>query len=252
MAKGDLKHQIQKLIGKTGYQLKRVDPGVSMDDPYAMQRTLLGPDIDTIFEVGAADGSDTENYCRTYPKATVYAFEPLDESFAKVQARMPSNPGLKPFQVALSDHEGEATFFVAEWNDSSSLLPPRETGSNFDAYQKTKSEQTVKTTTLDAFREREGIDRIDLLKVDAQGAELSILNGAEGTFDAGLIDLVFIEVQFLPIYEGAARYDELATFLYSKGFSLLNLYDLQHNQRGQLCWGDALFVHDSFKPASVR
>lgn len=251
MAKGDFKHQIQKLLGKTGYTLKRIDKGVSFDDPYAMQRGLLGPDIDTIFEIGAADGTDTENYCRDYPQAHVYAFEPLDESFAKVEARVAANPRLKPFQLALSDREGEATFFVAEWDDSSSLLPPRETGSNFDAYQKTKGEQTVKTMTLDAFRDREGIDRIELLKVDAQGAELSILNGAEKTFDAGAIDVVFIEVQFLPSYEGAARYDELATFLYSKGFHLHNFYDLQHNHRGRLCWGDALFVHDSFEPASA-
>ncbi len=249
MAKADLKHRIQTMLGKVGYQLRRIEAGVSIDDPYEMQRTLLGPGIGTIFEVGAADGTDTANYCRDYPRADVYAFEPLDESFAKVQARVAANPRLKPFQIALSDREGESKFFIAESNDSSSLLPPRETGSNFDEHHRTRAEQTVRTTTLDAFRAEHGIERIDLLKVDAQGAELSILDGAEETLDSGRIGLIFIEVQFMPVYEGAPRYDELATRLYSKGFSLHNFYDLQHDQHGRLCWGDALFVHESFTPA---
>jgi FkbM family methyltransferase len=249
MAKANVKHRVQTILAKAGYQLRRVEGGSSVDDPYAMQRALLGPGVETIFEVGAADGTDTENYCRDYPRADVYAFEPLDESFAKVQARAGTNPRLKPFQIALSDREGESTFFIAESNDSSSLLPPRETGSNFDEHHQTRAEQTVKTTTLDTFRAEQGIGRIDLLKVDAQGAELSILDGAEQTLTAGQVSLIFIEVQFIPAYEGAPRYDELATRLYSKGFSLHNFYDLQHDQHGRLCWGDALFVHESFTPA---
>ena len=245
----NLKNRIQTALGKAGYQLRRIEKGVSIDDPYQMQRTLLGPGISTIFEVGAADGADTENYCRDYPEADVYAFEPLDESYAKVAARASANPRLKPFQLAFSDREGESTFFVAESNDSSSLLPPRETGSNFDAHHRTRAEQTVKTITLDAFRAEQGIGRIDLLKVDAQGAEMSILEGATGTLDAGLIGLIFIEVQFMPVYEGAPRYDELAAVLYSKGFALHNFYDLQHDQHGRICWGDALFIHEAFEPA---
>jgi len=245
MARGDWRGVVQRLIGSTGYQLRRIEKGVSIDDPYEMQRTLLGPGIRTIFEVGAADGADTENYAETYPEATIYAFEPVKENFAEIKERAKRIPRLVPVEMALSDRIGESTFYIAESNVSSSLLPPKETGSRFDELQKTRAEERVQTTTLDAFCSERDIGEIDLLKIDAQGAELSILNGGAGMFDRGGISLVFLEVQFLPSYEGASRYDELATFLYSKGFELHNLYDLHHNQRGQLCWGDALFVRPS-------
>ena len=57
------------------------------------------------------------------------------------------------------------------------------------------------------------------------------------------IDMVFTEIHFLESYEGSARFDQVMNLLCRHGFQLHQLYDLNNNHRGQLTWGDALFVH---------
>ncbi len=57
------------------------------------------------------------------------------------------------------------------------------------------------------------------------------------------IDLIYTEVLFMDMYEGAAGFHVLMAYLLGKGFQLHNLYELARNQKGRLAWGDALFVH---------
>jgi hypothetical protein len=79
--------------------------------------------------------------------------------------------------------------------------------------------------------------------MDAQGAELKILVGAQQMLERSAIDMVFTEVHFLESYEGAARFDQVMALLVGYGFQFHGFYGLNHNHRGQTCWGDALFVH---------
>ena len=94
-----------------------------------------------------------------------------------------------------------------------------------------------------------GITHIDLLKMDAQGAELQILNGGRRTLARGGIDLIYSEVHILESYQGSALFYQLCALLAEHGFRLHNLYGLTHNQKGQLAWGDAIFLHERVRPA---
>ena len=132
---------------------------------------------------------------------------------------------------------------LSNWVDASSLLKPKTTGSSFDAYQASSRSIPVTVDTLDAVCEREHVTHIDLLKMDAQGAELKILAGAQAMLARGAIDMVFSEVHFMESYEGAARFDQVMALLVQQGFQFHSFYGLNHNHRGQTTWGDALFVH---------
>ncbi len=87
----------------------------------------------------------------------------------------------------------------------------------------------------------------DIIKVDTQGSELSILEGAEDTLKA--VGLVEVEVEFLPMYEGQPLFGDVASFMGDHGFELLylNRAFVTRRQlysgpsRGQLLFGDALF-----------
>ena len=235
---------IQGLANRLGYRIQRLDPAVSLIDPYAEQSRLVGPAAATVFEVGAADGQHAVRYAELFPKAIVYAFEPVPESFAKLAAAADGRSSVRPFQLALSDAAGTARMHLSKWIEASSLLPPKATGASFDAYQASRRSIDVATDTLDAICAREHVSRIDLLKMDAQGAELRILAGAAAMLRAGAIGVIYSEVQFIESYEGAGQFDEMMLLLKGHGFRLHNLYDLHHNHRGELCWGDAIFVHD--------
>lgn len=242
MAAGALKLFIQSIANRAGYQIRRLDRGVDLHDAATEQKRLLASPVRTIFEVGAADGRDAAEYAAGYPEADVYAFEPVPESFERLMEHAAAQPRLHGFQCAMSNSRGKATFNLGNWLDASSLLKPRATGSTFDAYQASSRAIEVETDTIDDFCLRHEIGRIDLLKMDTQGAELLVLEGAERMLAGGAIGIIYTEIQFAELYEGAAQAHQVTDLLSRHGYRLHNFYDLHHNQRGELCWGDAIFV----------
>jgi FkbM family methyltransferase len=89
--------------------------------------------------------------------------------------------------------------------------------------------------------------RPDILKIDTQGTELQILEGAEHSLSA--IGLVDVEIEFHEMYKGQSLFSDLAPFMADHGFELLYLNRFfasrrevyQGPSRGQVVCGDALF-----------
>jgi FkbM family methyltransferase len=245
--KGQLKEFIQTSLNRVGLQIRRVDRGVSYTDVYSEQvRLLQDRQVNTVFEVGAADGRDTLSYAALFPNARVFAFEPVPASFQKLKESTQQEQRICSINTALCNTVGTAKFNLAEWPDASSLFPANQTGSTFDEYNQSKAHIQVQTETIDHYCQEHKIDNINLLKMDAQGAEFDILNGAESMLQKGRIDLIYTEVNFMEIYQGAKSYDAIAGYLRKYGFQLHNLYGLTTNQKGQLTWGDAIFVREKW------
>lgn len=242
---GQLKIALQSLAHKFGYHIIRQDAKVSTDNAFSEQLRLVGDSSSYVVEVGAADGRDTESYARAFPNARVLAFEPLPESFETLRARCGTLPSITAVNAAVSDVRGRAQFNVGHWKDSSSLLKSRPNGSNYDAYQAAAHTTTVEVVTLDEVCAREGFARVDLLKMDAQGAELKILAGAADLLGRNAVRVVYAEVHFAESYEGSGLFHDLSLLLHRHEFYVHGLYDLTRDHRGRLLWGDAIFVHRS-------
>jgi hypothetical protein len=60
----------------------------------------------------------------------------------------------------------------------------------------------IQTETVDHFCSEHGVSRIDILKVDAEGAEARMFRGAEEMCSRGAVRSVFVEVYFDSVYEG--------------------------------------------------
>lgn len=203
-------------------------------------RRLFRPDaVRTVFDIGACEGEDSIRFARCFPRAQVFAFEPLPSNQALVRANFAryaaANAELVP--VALSDRAGSATFHVSSgrppdlfagesWNygNKSSSLLPAATGGPMHGWIEFKEEIAVATDTLDAFCARRGIDRIDLIHLDVQGAEQLVLNGAARLLPrtAG----IWLEVAAVELYRGQALDRDLARFMRAQGFALGHVRNL--------------------------
>ncbi len=248
---GRTKLFLQRIAGLFGYQIRRIEAGVSCDNAIAEQVRLVGRDAQTVVEVGAADGRDAEEYAKLFPQARILAVEPVPESYAKLALRTNRVDRLTAVNAALAAHAGRADFHVGRWTDASSLLPTKATGSSYDEYTASCQTIEVDTTTLDALCKRHAISDIDLLKMDVQGAEMGILSAAGELLHRRAIRAIYTEVQFTQFYEGASRFHDIAHFLTQHDFRLHNLYHLIHDHRGQLLWGDAIFLHNAHHPVAA-
>lgn len=180
----------------------------------------LGSIRGTWIDVGAYHGDLTIGYARHNPGLTIYAFEPNLSAAATLIGRAP-NYFVLPMAVAETD--GTAELNVNTFDAASSLLPFNEqalqTWIGGDAL-KVESKVSVPTVRLDTFMKFMKIDKVDFLKIDTQGMDLSVVRSAGKRLSD--IAKITLEVDVTPtrLYSGASSKKEVVTFLKEAGFSL--------------------------------
>jgi len=132
---------IQRLFSVFGLHVRRLESGVNYQSAFSEQIRLVGDDVLTIVEVGAANGRDCLTYLSTFPDAILHAFEPHPDSFKTLAEKARQNSRLVAVNKAVSSESGKMPFYLTSLTDASSLYAPQSTGSAFDKY--TKSSKCV-------------------------------------------------------------------------------------------------------------
>jgi FkbM family methyltransferase len=218
-------------------------------DAFLMQRMLLDKRGGTILDIGARIGETTAKYSRLFPESTIYSFEPFADSFQLLQRRFKENNFIKPVNMAVSDKQGKMKFYVNKDSGTSSIFP---TVADVKRWVKLKIIENidvieVPVTTIDEFCQQQSINDIQILKMDIQGGELLALEGAKEKLKKGAISVIYTEVWFVKVYEGEALFNELYSFLSGFGYKLFDIYNFEHDVKGQLKWADAIFVSPFLK-----
>ena len=197
---------------------------------------ILLPENPVILEAGAHEGGDTAQMAQLWPKATLYAFEPVPTIFERLKFKTQSYSNVHAFQLALSNTTGITKFFISSGDSdcSSSLLEPKE----HLKYHPTvyfKNTIEVQTMTLDEWAQKNHVDHIDFMWLDMQGSELAMLKASPKIFST--VSVIYTEVNFCEAYKGCPLYPELRAWLESQGFVVAH-EDLHR----WVDFGDVLFV----------
>ena len=168
------------------------------------------------------------------PGLQVYAFEPNVKLAAQTWGLLP-NFALLPFAVA--ETNGVADFYINSNEGSSSLLPFNPEGLRRwigGHLMRVESKVQVPTIRLDSFMEWAGISTVDYLKIDTQGADLSVLRSAgERIRDIKKI-MLEVAVTPVPLYEGAATRAGVIAYLERYGFALKKVESQYYEQEENL------------------
>jgi FkbM family methyltransferase len=194
-----------------------------------------------VVDVGAGSGQFVGWLRDAGYDGRVVSFEAVAEAFAKVRARAASDSALTCFRTALGDRDGEAVIHRAANLWSSSLLPMtdrQEAAAPESAYVADEPVPLARLDSLDVVRTA---DRV-YLKIDVQGTEAAVLDGAVGVLDR--IVAIELELSLVELYEGQSLLPALHERLRSEGFALVWLGDAVFRDRDsdEILTLDGIFV----------
>jgi FkbM family methyltransferase len=208
-------------------------------DGFRHQQTLMkGFNSLCIVDVGANIGDTAAKYLRLFPEAQLYCFEPFPSTVETLRSRFSNYSRIQIYPIALSDYSGTTELYVSTFSDMNSLLPP-ERAWGFDS---TPNKVHVPSQTLDSFCEESSIQEIHVLKLDVQGGEIHVLNGALNLLRTNAIWLIYAEVSIYPLYRAQPQLRDILSYLGEFNYELFNIYNANESKTGQLLWGDALFT----------
>ncbi|MCB0012153.1 MAG: FkbM family methyltransferase [Anaerolineales bacterium] len=188
--------------------------------------------IDCVLDVGANTGQFARNLRRVGYQGHICSFEPVKEAYTFLSASFREDARWAGYNYALGSENTQRTFHVTvESTAMSSFLQPQDAGWKL-------REAVVEIKRLDGvFQDvvvATGLKHPRVfLKMDTQGYDLEVFNGAGHCLD--LILGLQSEVSVKPVYEGMPHYlDSIRTFE-DHGFELHGLAEVfRHPLRNHL------------------
>jgi FkbM family methyltransferase len=218
--------------------------GFGNKNMFADQVRLLAGKANVIFDVGALDGDEAATYRTVFPEARVHTVEPTPARAHALKEAFRDDPSVVIHECALCAHDGPIVFHTSAFDAANSLLPFDASSAVLSEYPALNDGHTIHVAgrTLDSLCAEHHIEQIDVLKLDVQGAELSVLAGAQNVLATRRVRLIYTELIFVPFYQNQASAAEILTHLQGFGYQLYDFYNFAHADSGQLRWGDAIFL----------
>lgn len=175
-----------------------------------------------ILEAGGHEGEDTVNMHLFWPKSTIYSFEPNPFAYEKMKERVKGYDQIFTYPLALFNYDGMVQFFIQlnNGNDGASSVllasPEYSELGHQHSWWYIDREIEVPCITLDSWAKREGIEEIDFMWLDMEGAELFVLKA--GTQVLRNVKAIYTEVNFQEFRIQMTQYKDLFQFLNDQGF----------------------------------
>lgn len=225
-------------------KIKRLYRKEKWPNPFAYLYRWFDRTPKGVFQVGASSGQEIKQFITQGIKTGIFV-EPLPDAFQKLKQATSSHPGYFPINEVCMDVVGKTcNFHVSTSGEASSTLKPTGVLTLHPEVEFEPQPIILKSTTVNQIvadfktsGRADIIASIDMLYLDTQGSELSVLKGADEFLKQ--IRYVFTEVSHGGLYENDVSHKELTEYLDSRGFSLVYLY------MNKTRWGDALYVHNS-------
>lgn len=210
------------------------------------KKWIIESGIKTVLDVGANIGDFAKLMREVLPEAKIYSFEPLPDCFDKLKNALPGDSNFFPINIAAGSKPDVLKFYRSFHSPSSSFLQMED--AHKEAFPQSKDGQSaealdVKVDTLDNIFADKNPEQKILLKIDVQGFEGEVIDGAPKMLAAASI--VIIEMSFVKLYKNLPLFHDIYSKMYSHGFKFRgNLAQMLHPVTGEVVQVDAIFIKE--------
>ena len=204
----------------------------------------MNQNINTVLDVGASHGQFATKARTLFPEAMIYSFEPIPSSYKILNKKFKADKNFKAFNIALGTTTGKTEFYQNNHVGSSSFLEISTL--HIDAYPYTKNYSKINITVdkLDNIIKAEELILNIILKIDVQGYEKKVLEGAEELLKN--VQIIYTEVSFNELYNGQPLINEIVDFLKERGFKIIGIENVSQSIKdGTFLQADVFFMNNS-------
>ena len=178
-------------------------------------------------DVGAFVGNWAKACLDVFPETHITCIEPQDAAQADLEGLAARHTNVRIIKTLLGRH-GRADVPFTEIGPGSSVLLPSSGGT------------AKEMSTIDDLIEKGLCEAPELLKLDAQGYEMEILEGNARHLDT--CKVIQCELSLLPLVPGAPLLHDMVAYLRERGFVMFDIDELIHGPRDGAVWQiDAIF-----------
>lgn len=234
------------MLGLELHWIRPAPPSAAQVDALQIVSTLRKFEIDVVLDVGANTGQFTSEIRQGGYAGRIVSFEPLSHAHAVLQKASEGDQLWDVYpRCALGDHDGEVEINIAGNSQSSSILPMLESHRSAAPESAYQGKEIVPIKTLDAIVGQYLKDaHAVFLKIDTQGFEWQVLDGARDTLPQ--VKGILVELSLVPLYEGQHLWKEMIDRLEAAGFTLWAFKPVFSDQvSGRTLQVDGLFFRNS-------
>tara|TARA_A100001011_G_C14099425_1_gene752120 strand:+ start:210 stop:962 length:753 start_codon:yes stop_codon:yes gene_type:complete len=217
-----LKKYIKKILNKLGIEV-RIKPKfgkvLNFDDIY---KSKINKKNEIIFDVGANRGQSINRFLEINKHLIIHAFEPnpveyqfTKEKFSEYKNIFLNNIGIsekkEKMDLNVTINSGNSSFYKIKKNTEWIKIRSNQFNTNQDNF--VKEIIKVNCDTLDNYCSLNKIDQISLLKIDTQGFEDKVLNGAKNLIQNKIVKFIELEVMLDEVYDKTMTFHEIETQL---------------------------------------
>lgn len=207
---------------------------VELDQNFLKWIKKFNYQLNVIYDIGASNGSWSVQMNEILPESQFILFEPLANSdeYSEILAdRLSKHSNFMLEKVALGNQNGEITVNIM----------PNIVASTTLKYW-TDKQKTVKLYTLNNLIVESKLPTPNMIKIDTQGSELAILQGATNILPE--VDFLLLECWLIKGYgKNTPLLSDIIDFLLEFNFSLFELTGCYRNEEGVLAHQDCVFIN---------
>ena len=177
--------------------------------------------IRTVFDVGASVGYMTDYFAQCFQNAQIHCFEPIPETYKVLENRMAQSKRIFTHQLAISNSSRRVRVFL----QSDSGLNSLSLGVNTPDEAMRSASVDVQTQSLTTWCRSEGVEKIDLLKIDTEGHDIEVLEGAEEMLANKLVRYILVEATFHSDNKRNTQFSRLNEYLFPYGYKVRGIHD---------------------------
>ena len=233
------KHLIRPILRRFGRDLV---PYNHFNHPMARRAKLMETyHIDMVLDVGANIGQYASELREGGYRGKIVSFEPMGREFVLLKQLAKRDGNINAVHSAVGDQDGTVEFNIAANSTSSSILEMLPSHTDAAPDSAIQAKEVVPIARLDSIYDDHCTGQMNtLLKIDTQGFEMSVLEGAKESILK--VQAIQIEMSLVPLYKEQVLFADLALWLKVRGFHMVDINPMfVHPRTGEVLQVDGIF-----------